>query len=117
MASHVEGRSNTASGNYSHAEGNNNVSNAWASHSEGTGTIASGENQHVQGRYNISNSNYAHIVGGGESDQNRANIHTLDWQGNAVYAGGIKVNNNKDVATQEYVENYAQRNKEQRHEQ
>ena len=69
---------NTATGDYSHAEGH--------------GTIASGENQHVQGKYNIEDTEnrFAHIVGNGEY-QAPSNIHTLDWQGNAWFAGTLKI--------------------------
>ena len=37
--------------------------------------------------------NYAHIVGGGTSDSNRKNIHTIDWNGNAYFAGSVKIGN------------------------
>lgn len=33
---------------------------------------------------------YAHIVGNGESDSARSNAHTLDWDGNAWYAGSVE---------------------------
>lgn len=33
---------------------------------------------------------YLHIVGNGESDTARSNAHTLDWQGNAWYAGSME---------------------------
>lgn len=72
-------------------------------HVEGNKTIAAGRSQHVQGEFNIadpeydySNTNskdtrgkYAHIVGNGSSHANRSNAHTLDWDGNAWYAGSI----------------------------
>lgn len=34
---------------------------------------------------------YAHIVGGGTDANNRKNIHTVDWDGNAEYAGDVIV--------------------------
>ena len=70
---------NTASGNYSHAEGQN--------------TSAQSDAQHVQGKYNlIDNENeYAHIVGNGSSNSSRSNAHTLDWDGNAWFAGDVYV--------------------------
>jgi hypothetical protein len=34
----------------------------------------------------------AHIVGGGSSDGSRRNIYTLDWKGNAEFAGGAAFN-------------------------
>lgn len=92
-ASHAEGVNTTASGMYSHAEGANSVASGMQSHSEGANTIAASINQHVQGRYNISDNTqkYAHIVGNGDSDSSRSNAHTLDWDGNAWYAGDIYV--------------------------
>lgn len=45
---------------------------------------------HVQGKYSYVDKSYAHIVGGGTSDSNRKNIHTLDWDGNAEYLGDVK---------------------------
>jgi hypothetical protein len=61
-----------------------------------------GQSQHVQGEYNIKDSSiflsgihagrskYAHIVGNGTSDSARSNAHTLDWDGNAWYAGTVE---------------------------
>lgn len=90
-ASHAEG-SSSASSYTAHAEGDSTTAKGWATHSEGYGTIASGKCQHVQGRFNKEDSSdsYAHIVGGGSDGNNRKNIHTLDWHGNAEYAGKIK---------------------------
>ena len=104
--SHSEGHFTTASGFFSHAEGENTIASGYTSHAEGVETIASGrishaegsntkassEYQHVQGRFNIEDSSdtYAHIVGNGTSDTARSNAHTLDWSGNAWYAGTIE---------------------------
>lgn len=73
---------------------------------QGLGTIATCEAQSVQGRYNtIDNTNsFAHIVGGGTSDTDRRNIYTLDWDGNANFAGDV-YSGNKKLSTEEYVEN------------
>ena len=90
--SHAEGYKTTASGAYGcHAEGHSTTASGKSSHVEGRYTIASSDNQHVQGKYNIedSSSTYAHIVGGGTSDTDRKNIHTLDWNGNAVFSGDV----------------------------
>lgn len=53
--------------------------------------------QHVQGRYNLEDTGgvYAHIVGNGQYSEasgevERANAHTLDWEGNAWYAGTLE---------------------------
>ena len=83
-----------ANGQCSHAEGFAAVANQTASHAEGGGTIASGKYQHVQGKYNVEDTEgeYAHIVGGGADANNRRNIHTVDWDGNAEYAGDVIVN-------------------------
>ena len=63
------------------------------SHSEGYNTIATGDYQHVQGKYNkIDKENkYADIVGNGSSKNVRSNAYTLDWNGNAWFAGDIKI--------------------------
>ena len=104
-SSHAEGDNTTASGENSHAEGFKTTASGYASHAEGEYTKASSKyahvegyhttarsnSQHVQGKYNVEDTNgtYAHIVGGGTSNTNRKNIHTLDWNGNAVYSGDV----------------------------
>lgn len=92
--SHAEGSSCSAVGHCSHAEGIATYSIGESSHSEGIHTIASSQYQHVQGKYNIedSESKYVHIVGNGKNDTARSNAHTLDWSGNAEYAGDVKAN-------------------------
>ena len=90
-ASHAEGAFTTASGDYSHAEGNGTKASGASSHAEGLSTIAAGEKQHVEGKYNVQDTEnkYAHIIGGGTSSTKRRNIHTVDWNGNAYYAGDV----------------------------
>lgn len=90
MCAHAEGSGTNASGNYAHAEGAGSHAGGDGAHAEGAGTIASGGCQHAQGRYNVEDTEntYAHIVGGG-TYQERKNIHTLDWGGNAWYAGDV----------------------------
>ena len=89
-ASHAEGYETTASECSSHSEGYGTVASGVQSHVEGYYTIAKGENQHVQGKWNVEDTNntYAHIVGGGTSNE-RKNIHTLDWDGNAYFSGDV----------------------------
>lgn len=89
--SHAEGARTTASGNCSHAEGNGATASGNHSHAEGFNTTASSELQHVQGMYNIEDTakKYAHIVGNGDANS-RSNAHTLDWSGNAWYAGTVE---------------------------
>lgn len=89
----IAGNENIASLGYGyHAEGYKCVASGTCSHAEGNRTIASGENQHIQGRLNIEDTEnkYAHIVGNGSpASGERSNAHTLDWNGNAWYAGEL----------------------------
>lgn len=89
--SHAEGYGAQASGYHAHAEGSFTIAQGYDSHAEGSKTIASGDNQHVQGKYNIEDSDnrYAHIVGNGDTDA-RSNAHTIDWDGNAWFAGSVE---------------------------
>ena len=89
--SHAEGNYSYANGVDSHAEGRDSKAKGNCSHSEGAYTKASSDYQHVQGKYNIEDTTntYAHIVGGGTSNTDRKNIHTLDWNGNAVFSGDV----------------------------
>ena len=90
--SFTEGDSTTASGRSSHAEGDSTTASGDNSHAEGSRTKASSAHQHVEGQYNIEDTanTYAHIVGNGDSDTARSNAHTLDWSGNAWFAGTIE---------------------------
>lgn len=90
--SHAEGYGSRASGIYSHAEGLHTMAKNYCSHVEGSYTVASADNQHVQGIYNIKDTDikYAHVVGNGTADDARSNAHTLDWDGNAWYAGYVE---------------------------
>lgn len=103
QATHAEGASTNASGLFSHAEGSFTTASGYASHSEGYGTIASSDYQHVQGKYNIEDTSntYAHIVGNGGSSV-RSNAHTLDWDGNAWFAGNVSLDGNIILSTQQY---------------
>lgn len=91
--SHAEGADSIANGLQSHAEGRNTTASGDFSHAEGVHVIASGDYQHAQGKCNIEDTNnkYAHIVGNGEDEENRSNAHTLDWDGNAWFAGDVYV--------------------------
>ena len=79
--------------NYSHVEGQSNISGSPA--------------QHVGGKFNVVTSG-AEVIGGGTSNTERANIRTLDWSGNEMLAGKLTVGagptNNMDVATKTYVD-------------
>lgn len=94
--SHAEGKNTWAKGSQSHAEGLDTWAYAQSSHAEGIGTTACSTGQHVQGKYNISDysGTYAHIVGNGTDSVDGSacsNAHTLDWSGNAWYAGDVYV--------------------------
>ena len=92
-AAHAEGAATQATNGSAHAEGSETIASGTTSHAEGKGTIADSEYQHAQGKWNIEDSDgiYSHIVGNGESDTKRSNAHTLDWQGNAWFAGDVYV--------------------------
>ena len=96
----------------SHAEGEMSKADRYASHAEGIGTIAHTTGQHVEGKYNIEDTGhkYVHIVGNGTSNEERSNAHTLDWEGNAWFAGNVTVGPNKskllseaDITSKGYV--------------
>lgn len=95
ISSHAEGSYAVASGITSHAEGEGTNAYGKTSHAEGSFTTASSNYQHVQGKYNIEDrrNKYAHIVGNGKSGMERSNAHTLDWEGNAWYAGQVEGTN------------------------
>lgn len=88
---HAEGYQTTAKDTFTHAEGYETVSGKTGSHAEGGYTKASSNYQHVQGKYNIEDTGdtYAHIVGNGTTDNARSNAHTIDWEGNAWFAGDV----------------------------
>ena len=125
FCSHSEGYYTTASEYYTHAEGEKTVAAGTHSHVEGYGTKANRGFTHVQGIYNIlddtgagdTKGTYAHIVGNGSADNNRKNIHTIKWTGEAWFQGDVYVGStggkNKDegskkLATEEYVRNLLQ---------
>lgn len=89
-SAHAEGVQGEASGPYSHTEGAQCHATGAYSHAEGVQMTAAGEYQHVQGKYGIEDADsvYAHIVGNG-TNITHANAHTLDWSGNAVFAGTV----------------------------
>lgn len=89
-----------------HVEGAATFGRGTGAHIEGQGTWGIGNGTHIQGRFNdfdliqdyglggyqytTNASNYAHVVGNGTAMDKRSNAHTLDWDGNAWYAGRIK---------------------------
>lgn len=114
--SHAEGGNTRASGDWSHAEGTGAFAGGDVSHAEGYHTIARHKSQHVQGEWNIADNstatttergNHAHIVGNGTSSSARSNAHTLDWSGNAWFAGDVYVGStsgtNKDEGSKKLI--------------
>lgn len=103
-AAHAEGVNTLVTSRACHAEGDTTEARGQGSHTEGYKTITYSDYQHVQGQYNVrdDDSVYAHIVGNGSS-VGRSNAHTLDWQGNAWYAGDVYVGStsgtNKDAGS------------------
>ena len=94
---HAEGSGCYATGVNAHAEGLENTAASANSHVEGRGNIVANLNNseiHIQGRYanenNLSGTYYAHVLGNGSSGS-PSNAHTIDWSGNAWFAGDIKV--------------------------
>lgn len=135
-SSHAEGQKNEAGGHSSHAEGQGNSTSASFSHVEGSGNHVADTQigAHVFG-VNSDPTNdtgktvsitlidptggasstvsrtlgkYAEMVGNGDSDNDRSNARTLDWDGNEVLAGKLTVGAdptaNLDVATKQYVD-------------
>lgn len=91
-ASHTEGGFTLAQGQAAHAEGNSARAIGNNTHAEGLYTIANGDSSHAQGKFNIEDTEsvYAHIVGNGTAPDARSNAHTLDWAGNAWFAGKVE---------------------------
>ena len=92
------GNMTKATGTHSIAIGDQTIAEGEASFAEGRQTIAKRRSQHVYGEFNIADSEgtanynrgkYVHIVGNGTADNKRSNAHTLDWNGNAWFAGSI----------------------------
>lgn len=96
-ASHAQNQSNIAEGPNSHAEGFKTKANGQNSHAEGESTIANGYSQHVQGRYNIANETSAFIIGNGKNENNRSNAMTVDWDGNAKFAGDVTTGSGNSI--------------------
>ena len=112
--SHTEGylTITTPEAGWAHAEGAETIAAANLTHAEGYGTVAASMCQHTQGKFNIPDEEglYAHIIGNGEDDENRSNAHTVDWDGNAWFAGNVRVGGTsyddaKALATEEFVTN------------
>lgn len=83
--SHAEGGFSIASGYNSHAEGTNgSTASGGASHAEGRGTTASGQNSHSEGYYATASAAYSHAEGWGTT-ANQIGAHA---EGSATTASG-----------------------------
>lgn len=95
--SHAEGMETYADGEAAHAEGASTQAHGYASHAEGQDTCAAGMRQHVEGWLNIvdNDNRYIHIAGNGkrngDNTYTRSNAYTLDWDGNAWFAGNVYI--------------------------
>lgn len=98
QSSHAEGQYSIAQERYAHAEGYETLASGAMSHAEGDRTIAAAKSQHVQGKFNTPfySSSMLHVVGNGYNNTSRSNAHTLDYEGNAFFAGAIIL---KDVSS------------------
>lgn len=101
--SHSEGHSCSALGLSSHAEGDSNTASGDYSHAEGLYTEVAKFCGHVEGKYNkVTDS--IHILGGGDSDTDRKNLHEIKDDGSQymIGIGGYNGKNRdtaKDLAT------------------
>ena len=66
--------SNFATGQYSHAEGNNTLANSYAAHAEGYGTKALYSYSHAEGNNTLANGHAAHAEGNG-TEATHSNCH------------------------------------------
>ena len=86
----LNGNSGTNIGGYAVELGYNTSSTGNYSFAAGYNTVASGSYNHVIGKYNVEDemSNYISIVGNGD-ETTPSNAYTLDWDGNAWFAGDV----------------------------
>jgi len=81
---HAEGFATIAYGDYSHSEGYQTNSSGAYSHAEGLETIAGKDYQSVVGQYNLVDTGALFIIGNGTGVSNRSNVLS-------VYPGGVSV--------------------------
>ena len=92
-SAHAEGYMTEVTAEAGHAEGYQTSVSGMYGHAEGIGTVAYWDAQHVQGKYNVIDQygDYIHIVGNGYSESSRRNVHTIDLEGDAWFAGDVYV--------------------------
>lgn len=77
-------------GHHAISMGENNTSNGTNSVTIGYELIANFNNQTVIGKYNNYDNDCAFVIGNGtDAYSNRSNALTVDWDGNAVFAGDV----------------------------
>lgn len=114
------GNITNATGEYAVAEGESTTASGKGSHAEGYKTLAKSAYQHVAGKWNTADAaaKYLRIDGNGTAEDSRSNAHTLDWSGNAwfagdVYTGGTEQSEGKKLATEEDVARLIEQNEGQ----
>ena len=103
--SHAEGSYTTASGDYSHAGGKNTTASGDYSHAGGYNTKASSSSQTAIGEYNIEDveGNNLLIVGNGTSDTARSNAFVVGIDGSATVSTELKCQGITDSETSRTV--------------
>jgi hypothetical protein len=97
LYSHAEGNFTIASGSYSHAEGNGGISLGNYSHAEGNYTIARGDYSHAEGAYTLSSGSYSHAEG-----------YATDAIGDYSHAEGGNSDNDEDGGTATGIGSHAE---------
>jgi hypothetical protein len=84
LYSHAEGQLTRATGNYSHTEGYGNLASGPYSHAQGNGTTASGSYSHTEGFATLASNFYSHAKG----NTTRATGQYAQSDGNSTLASG-----------------------------
>lgn len=98
--SHAEGSQNIASEYASHAEGSGNTASGHSSHVEGTGNKATGNNDHVEGSYNTGSGISSHTEG--RNNDNSGNYSHVEGSYNVVKAQESHVEGVGNISSRMY---------------
>lgn len=97
LYSHAEGEYTTGSGDFSHAQGLRTEASGTHSFAGGLYTIASGSGQTVVGKYNKRSNDFSlFVVGAGTDDNNRSDILRVN-QGQIQITGSLNVSGDLNV--------------------
>jgi len=89
-ASHAEGIETAASGSASHSEGYRTTASGNAAHAEGNGTVASGDYSHAEGLYTSADSAYQTVIGrNNRSDPDNRYAFIIGGGGGAIGGSGF----------------------------